>query len=331
MGREFNIEDLEDLDDVIVDKNKVNQIRKEMEKASAGEKIPFKCITCGKEVKPKLIYNYFYPSQSRVYSGFNNRVPTCKNCLNNLYENFLNHFGGDKKKVIKRICQMYDIYYSDSVYDIVINSSATVNSSLIEVYMRRINMEEYKGKTYLDSIDEGVDDSITSMVHELNKNIMSQEVLDRWGLGHTKEEYMILEQHYNLLKKNNPNIDNNQELFVESLCKLNLFQVKAMKSESPDVFTKINSEYIKTFKEAGLRTVEEKDESNNATLGVTLETISKFTPEEFYKDKKKFSDADNVGEMIDRFLRRPLANLIFGTDERDKEYKVSDKVGDTNE
>ena len=42
---------------------------------------------------------------------------------------------------------------------------------------------------------------------------------------------------------------------------------------------------VKTFKQAGLKTIEEKDNSNNETIGVTLATISQFTPEEFIRIK----------------------------------------------
>ena len=64
-------------------------------------------------------------------------------------------------------------------------------------------------------------------------------------------------------------------------------------------------------------------------LGVTLELISKYTPEEYYKDKSLYKDFDNVGDYFERFVKRPLKNLICKTSERDKEYCV--KEGDIDE
>ena len=57
--------------------------------------------------------------------------------------------------------------------------------------------------------------------------------------------------------------------------------------------------------------------------------IEKYTPAEYYKDKKLYRDYDNLGEYISRFLFRPLKNLMFGTQDRDYEYYVKDE-GDTD-
>ena len=46
-----------------------------------------------------------------------------------------------------------------------------------------------------------------------------------------------------MLKDNNPNADNNQEIFIKSLCHLNLLMTKALKDNDLDGYTKANSEY----------------------------------------------------------------------------------------
>ena len=84
----------------------------------------------------------------------------------------------------------------------------------------------------------------------------------------------------------------------------------------------------KTFKNAGLKTIEEKDSSNDEVVGVTLATISQYTPEEFYKDKTLYEDWDSIGEYFDRHVRRPMQNLMTGTDIRDKEYFVPENSED---
>ena len=99
---------------------------------------------------------------------------------------------------------------------------------------------------------------------------------------------------------------------------------KTLKDKDIDGYTKENSKYKKTFKQAGLRTVEEKDSSNDETFCMTLGFISDYTPEEFYKDKKLYADWDNIGEYIDRHITRPMINLETGSEIRDKEYFVPD-------
>ena len=81
-------------------------------------------------------------------------------------------------------------------------------------------------------------------------------------------------------------------------------------------------QYAKTFKQAGLRTVEEKDSSNDETFCMTLGFISDYTPEEFYQDKELYADWDKIGEYMERHILRPMINLETGSDIRDKEFFV---------
>ena len=53
--------------------------------------------------------------------------------------------------------------------------------------------------------------------------------------------------------------------------------------------------------------------------------ISKYTPEEYYKDKTLYKDFDGIGDYFKRFVLRPLRNLQLGTTDRDKEFFVSDE------
>lgn len=77
--------------------------------------------------------------------------------------------------------------------------------------------------------------------------------------------------------------------------------------------------------------IEEKDNSNNETIGVTLATISQFTPEEFYKDKKLYEDYDEIGNYFERHVCRPMENIMTGSEIRDKEFYVPENGGDDDE
>ena len=107
-----------------------------------------------------------------------------------------------------------------------------------------------------------------------------------------------------------------------------MLMVKALKDGDSDKYVKLTDQYAKTFKQAGLRTIEEKDNSNSETFGVTLATISEWTPEEFYKDKKLYEDWDELGDYYDRHICRPMENLMFDKNVRDKEFFVSDGEDD---
>lgn len=284
------------------------------------------CTSCGKHCKN---LNEFPSSQSELHAGWNYHLPVCKSCVDKLYIHYVDSYNGDEKKAVKRICELFDIYYNDSLFD-ASNKIGRANSR-ISNYISKWNLFQYKHKTYDLTLDEERDKIIINHQEFTEKKSAGETDLkkvsiERWGYGvFSVDDYAILEEHYKMLKKNNPNADNNQEIFIKSLCHINLLMMKALKEKDLDGYTKANAEYGKTFKLAGLKTIEERDSSNTDTVGVTLAVISQFTPEEFYKDKALYSDYDELGEYYDRHIRRPMQNLITGSDIRDHEFKVPDE------
>ena len=110
-----------------------------------------------------------------------------------------------------------------------------------------------------------------------------------------------------------------------------MLMIRALQSGDAKEYSTLVEQYSKTFKQAGLRTIEEKDNSADECLGVTLATISQYTPEEYYKDKGLYKDFDKIGEYFTRFVKRPLKNLMTGSTDRDEEYYVKDKSGDLDD
>lgn len=287
----------------------------------------YKCHWCGTQYK--ALDDNFPSSQSDLYAGLDYHLPICKRCFDKLFIHYTEVYGGDEDAAIRRICEKYDIYYCVSLLNA--SRKVTKKRSRIHTYISKTNLTQYQGKTYDTTLDEERVDGIISSVDEYDEKKTNGEItatktaLKRWGVGvFADADYSTLEEHYKMLKENNPNADNNQEIFIKSLCHLNLLMIKALKNNDLDGYTKANGEYAKTFKQAGLKTIEEKDNSNNETVGVTLATISQFTPEEFYKDKKLFADNDNIGDYYDRHICRPMRNLKFDEDNRDREFFVPD-------
>ena len=108
-----------------------------------------------------------------------------------------------------------------------------------------------------------------------------------------------------------------------------MLMIRALNKGDSKEYSTLVEQYSKTFTKAGLRTIEEKDSSNDEVFGVTLATISQFTPEEFYKDKQLYKDWDEIGDYFDRHVCRPMQNLMTGSNIRDKEFFVPD--GDEDE
>jgi len=101
--------------------------------------------------------------------------------------------------------------------------------------------------------------------------------------------------------------------------------MKAMREGRVDDYKKHADSYRQSFLQAGLKTAKESSSAESFSLGVNAETIEKYTPAEYYKDKKLFSDFDSVGDYYKRLILRPIKNLMFGTNERDSEFFVKDE------
>lgn len=284
------------------------------------------CTACGKEYKKQD--TNFCKSQSPLFAKNNGFVHICKKCTDKYYYNLVDYFSKNEEKAMDRMCQLFDWYYSDEIFAATRKISA--DRSRVCAYPAKTNLPQYeaKGKTYIDTIADRANDVIHS-VEELEEmkaegqTGITKVMFERWGQV-SSDDIIALEDHYKLLKKQNPNCDNNQEIFIKDLCYTKLLQLKSFKEGNSNDFEKYTKLYRDTFKQAGLKTIQETDSSGEETLGVTLAVISQYTPEEYYKDKKLYKDFDGIGEYFSRFVLRPLKNLITGSSERDKEYCVKD-------
>lgn len=293
------------------------------------EKHKYKCSCCGKGYNSQK--NNFQRSDSPLFQANSGFLPWCKSCTDK-YVNLLTAlYSNNEEHAIEHFCQQ-----ADWVYDIEpLKTAREISSdrSRISNYAAKKNLNVDGRKTYIDTIKHNYelnqDQIVVSKKQAKEESFaVSASAIDRWGVGFTEADYKNLDDHYKMLKKNNPNCDNNQEIFIKSLCNINMLMVRALRDGDSDKYVKLTEQYAKTFKQAGLKTVEEKDSSNDEVFGVTLSTISQYTPEEFYKDKTLYEDWDKIGEYYERHVCRPMQNLMTGTNIRDKEYYVPENGED---
>lgn len=292
----------------------------------SGSADKYICCHCG---EPLALRNY-YKSNSDFFFGVGH-LPICKTCLGKLFNLYSLQYQ-DKRKAMQRICMTYDIYFESSLFESCINDGDEV---IVGNYIKKLNLSQHKRKTFNDSIEEGFSfDGSKSLSPVLNDDKDSElrpdpKLVIKWGNGFPASDYVELESHYKMLKRNNPTSDNNQEIFIISLCHLYVLMMKAIKKNDLDGYAKANEQYSKTFTKAGLKTVQEVDMGSDDCWGEWVRRIEEYTPAEYYKNKELFKDFDNVGDYFKRFVLRPLRNLMHGTTDRDHEFCVKD--GDEDE
>lgn len=275
----------------------------------------------------------FYKTYSGLYSG-TGHLPICKQCFAKLFNSYVEKYG-DNRKAMQRICMAFDLYYDDSIFDTCNDGT----DAFIGNYIKRLNIVQYKGKTFDTALDKGFEfnnldkKKAASKSDEDNKEEVEEidpRDIKKWGIGFDNTDYGVLNSHYKLLKTANPNCDSNQEIFINDLCYTKMQQMKAVREGRVDDYNKLTESYRKSFQQAGLKTVRDANINEDFTIGVNAETIEKYTPAEYYKGKELYKDFDNIGGYIERFLLRPLKNLMHGTKDRDYEFYVKDD-DDTDE
>lgn len=278
------------------------------------------CCSCGKEYP---LEKSFPKSTSGFFIG-TGRLPMCTLCLQDMYEKLVQYYR-DPCFAIKRICMMFDYYYDESTAE----SCAKKEEKAITDYIRKMNMAQHKNKKFDDSILEGFSfkapgkSNMGDLAYGDDK--VHPEDVERWGDGLFAADYRALNNHYTFLKNANPNCDSNQEIFIIDLCYIKMQQMKAIRESRPDDYSKMAEQYRKSFAQAGLKTVRDTSADEDFALGVTAEMIEKYTPAEYYKDKKLYKDHDNIGDYFERFILRPLRNLQHGTVDRDYEFYVREE------
>ena len=272
-----------------------------------------------------LLSSQFYKSYSRLYAG-TGHLPICKNCFEQEFKIYRDEYQ-NSKKAFKRLCMAYDLYYNDDMFD-----SCDDDNTLIGKYFRKLNMVQCKGKTFDTTIKEGFDffDNKTApkpVVKEEDddSDSIDPKDIEKWGVGLDPADYDVLNSHYRLLSNSNPQCDSNAEIFITDLCYTKMQQLKAIRESRVDDYKKLTESYIKSFKQAGLKTVKDTNAMEDFTIGVNAETIEKYTPAEYYKNRSLYKDHDNIGDYITRFLLRPLRNLMQGIKDRDEEFFVRDE------
>lgn len=287
------------------------------------------CCSCGEP----LALTKFYKSNSVFYAD--GHLPICKECFSSKFGHFAAEYHSNKM-AMQRMCMTFDIYFNEVAFD----SCDTDDSTVLGNYFRKLNLSQHKGKTFEDSIKEGFDLSgdrkpvkeTQEVVNvdgddEENENadMIDPADIEKWGAGLEPTDYTILNSHYRLLSSSNPQCDGNAEIFIIDLCYTKMQQMKAVRESRVDDYKKLTESYIKSFTQAGLKTVKDTNAMEDFTIGVNAETIEKYTPAEYYKNRSLYKDHDNIGDYIDRFLLRPLRNLMRGTKDRDAEFFVKDE------
>lgn len=289
-----------------------------------------KCCCCGET----LSITKYYKSYSNFYSK--GILPICKDCFGRKFGEYARVFKSNKI-AMQRMCMAFDIYFNETAFD----KCDTKDDAVVGKYFRNLNLGQHSKKSFDDSLKDGIFefsgerkrvngvrvayvDEYDNVQEETDVKINPKDI-EQWGIGFEPSDYIVLNNHYKTLKKANTNTDDNQEIFIKDLCYAKMLQMKALRENDIDNYNRLTDSYRKTFQQSGIKVVKESSSVEDVSFGVSIDTIERYTPAEFYKNQNLYKDFDGIGDYIKRFLLRPLRNLQFGTTDKDKEFYVKDE------
>lgn len=294
----------------------------------------YRCTCCGHKFKRQE--RNFNRSKSPIYKGNNGYLSICQNCVAELYEQYVKFYDNDEDAAAERICQITDMYFDPEVWAMSRKISESRNGrsrNRISTYVSKLNLNQVDGcTTYSDTLvkrwEADVENASTVAEVEQNNDIaVPMDVVRRFGTGFSEGDYDSMQYEYqDWVRRYGEPIDKRQEELYVSICYMKLNQQKLLQKGDANIGAAANS--YRSQIEAATTEIEDRIKKAEADkqlspLGEMIRDIEEFCPAEYYRDKKLYVDFDHLREYIDRFMTRPLRNLLTGSKELDKEFSLS--------
>ena len=302
---------------------------KKTKKDDSEEK--FICCTCGHSYSVQK--SNFRPSKSPRFAGNNGFLPICKGCLEKELKQYDNDYDSEYK-AMRRICQAWDIYYNRDLHKVAKKGKGI--DFLLGAYFSNLNFDQWGGgrKTYDDTIAEedgsAISDAGDAESGKINNEItVTMKTIKFFGYGFSNSEYKQLSDQYEDWIKEYECKDKAQKELLKNMCIIQIQIQRAL--QKGDKLEQLMASFNTLLGSAKLKPSDSTNDSNdpNAVFGVWLSSIERHTPAEYYADKKKYFDFDGLKDYIDRFMYRPLKNLLTGSKDMDSECNLSaDEDGD---
>lgn len=276
-----------------------------------------RCLICGKE----SIGKSFYDSKSRMHS-YMGRIPYCKECVDDMYRDYCDKYSSlgyadPEKKAVERLCMVFDLYYSDNVYDSVVKQieDGSSTASVMALYIRMVKLKQYKSKNYDTTLEERYNDEkynnrpVTIYSEEdtdINNTIDAATKL--FGNGFDDNDYLYLYgQYMDWTARHECNTKSQEETF-KRIC---ITQLQLLKADRRGEESKaLNETYLKLLDAAKLQPKQNSGDTtaDNQTFGTLIDKWENTRP--IPETDEELRDVDNIAWYIDVFFRGHLSKMM---------------------
>lgn len=275
-------------------------------------KAKYTCFYCGKE----YVDTNFYNSNSEFYSNIG-KIPHCKQCIEKFYQQYCEKYTNEgclapEKKAVQRLCMIFDIYYSENAYNAAINSATKreINISPMGAYMKMIQLQQHKNKSYENTIYEAEQENFAmASISEISgETTVDSKTIDFFGSGFTDEDYKFLKREYEDWTARHECNTKAQEEVIKDICFNRLQNLKALRrgEDTKDItasFQKmLDAGKLQPKQNAGDTT------ADNQTFGTLIDKWENERP--LLEIDEELKDVDNIGAYVDVFFKGHLSKMM---------------------
>ena len=251
------------------------------------------CFKCGEEYSR---YKGYFPVNYSILNKGVGHTPVCKKCIDSLYDGYLSQCN-DAKMAVRQMCRKLDLYWSESVYEIVERKATT--RTMMTNYISKINSSTFLGKSYDNTLSErGTlwlfdipnQENITNIINPEttedkidDEDDIPEEVRIFWGSGYTSEMYKELEERRAYWMSRLPkdtNLDIGTETLIRQACNLEIDINRARLEGKP--IDKLVNALNNVLGGANLKPTQKKDDIDasitNTPMGVWLYRYENLRP-----------------------------------------------------
>ena len=270
------------------------------------------CFYCGKE----YVDTNYYKSNSEFYSNIG-KIPYCKQCINKLYEFYLNKYTNEgcltpELKAVKRICMAFDIYFKMDIYNAAMNKrkSQNINISALGAYINMVQLAQYKGKSYENTIfEEEKKNFEANMLDNPHSDSKVDEATIRFfGTGFADEDYIFLKEEYDDWVARHECKTKAQEEVFKRICFKQLEILKATRrGEDTKNLDVTFQNYLDTAK---LQPKQNSGDTtaDNQTFGTLIDKWENTRP--LPEMDEELKDVDKIGFYLDAFFKGHTCKML---------------------
>lgn len=274
-------------------------------------KATLKCLNC----KNEYVESKFYSSDSEFYKG-TGKVPFCKSCIEDFYNYYYEKYKSEyhatpEKKAIKRLCMVFDVYYSDDAFNAALRALEKTDKkmSIIASYMKLIHLSQYKGKSYENTFSHDEYDKDNKSYDDVIKEMdVEESVIEFFGVGFAEEDYKFLNKEYEDWTARHECKTKAQEEVFKDICFNRLQNLKALRmgEDTKDITASfqrlLDSGKLQPKQNAGDTT------ADNQTFGTLIDKWENTRP--LPEIDEELKDVDRIGLYFDVFVRGHLSKMM---------------------